>query len=456
MLIVESSGGVVTHRETGGSGAGCSARLGPRRSRWVRRQIGVAATSRELPSRARIVFTSTMPIRLSRRAFPSFTLAPSLFTVLVAATACAAFAEEPAEASALPQDPGSSAALDAKTQHALDELLESYLAQQGIPGLSAAIARDGDVIWSHAYGLADVENEVPARVDTAYRTASIGKCITATAALRLVERGELDLDRPIQDYTAAFPPKPWPITARHLLTHTSGIRHYGGPRDREEHTSNFHYASIADALAPFKDDALLFEPGTQWSYSTYGYDVLGCVLEGAAHAEFMEIIRAEVFEPCGMTSSRADDPAEIVPHRAAGYIRVDGRLQNAVHVDMSNRLPAGGYLTTAPELARFAAKFIDCELVSRATRDAMLTEVRLRNGDTVNYGFGWAIGELPSGQVDGTATHGGSSPGVSGMLYIDPARRLGVAFLTNLEDAPERQPTARALAELVAGDERKR
>ena len=207
-----------------------------------------------------------------------------------AAQACAAQEGTSARTSGA-RPPGTSApssSLSAEQQLALDELLESYRAKHGIPGLSAAIAREGSVIWARGYGLADVENDVPARPDTAYRSASIGKSITATVAMRLVERGELDLDAPIQQYTDAFPAKPWPITARHLLTHTSGIRHYGGPRDREEQTSTVHYASVADALAPFRDDPLLFEPGTDWSYSTYGYDVLGCVLEGA------EIGRAHV------------------------------------------------------------------------------------------------------------------------------------------------------------------
>ena len=395
------------------------------------------------------------PFELRREVLLSTVLALASYLCLAAMSACAqagtkpSTTAEPAAGSRSERSP-TKESLDERTRRALDEILEAYLAKHGIPGLSSAIARDGDVIWSRAYGLADVENEVPARPETAYRSASIGKCITATAAMRLVERQELDLDAPIQDYSEAFPPKPWTVTARHLLSHTAGIRHYGGPHDREEQTSVVHYASVADALAPFKDDPLLFEPGTEWSYSTYGYDVLGCVLEGAAQMGFMDIVRTEVFEPSGMADSCADDPSALVPHRAAGYIRVSGELRNAVHVDMSNRLPAGGYLTTAPDLARFAAKFIDGELVSRATRDAMLTELRLRNGDTVNYGLGWAIVEDATGHPDGTAFHGGSSPGASGMLYIDPARRLGVVLLSNLEDAPERLDVVRALAAIVA------
>lgn len=334
---------------------------------------------------------------------------------------------------------------------ALDKLIHDYMSRAEIPGFSAAVALDGRVIWSQGYGFADIENSVPATSDTAYRTASIGKTITAVAAMQLVEQGKLALDHSIEEYCPGFPKKPWVITPRHLLTHTSGIRHYGGPRDLEEHTSTTHYATVEAALAPFKDDPLSFEPGTEWLYSTYGYDVLGCVIEGAAGKPFMEVIRTSVFERAGMTHSREDDPAAVIPHRARGYALVNGELRNATHIDMSNRLPAGGYVTNAPELATFAAKFIDGELVSRATRDAMLTEQKLTNGDTVNYGLGWAIGEDASGHTDGTASHGGSTPGASGMLYIVPARRLVVAFLSNLEDAPERNAIATAIGGVVIG-----
>ncbi len=325
---------------------------------------------------------------------------------------------------------------------AIDRLIAGYMTKNSIPGLSLAIAVDGEIAFSKAWGLADVENSVPAKPETMYRTASIGKSITATAAIRLVEQGKLDLDAEVQTYCPAFPRKQWRLTPRNLLSHTGGIRHYGGPHDAEEQSSTIHYRDVVEALAPFRNDPLQFEPGTNYLYSSYGYDVLGCVIKGAAGAPFMEVIRKLVPLP-------ADDPSAIIPNRAAGYVLADDKLRNAIHVDMSNRLAAGGYLATAPQLARFAVSFIDCKLVTCASRDMMLKEVALRNGDTLNYGMGWAIGEDPSGHLDGTASHGGSSPGASGMLYIVPAKRLAIAFLTNLENARERHETAAAIAAIV-------
>jgi CubicO group peptidase (beta-lactamase class C family) len=134
----------------------------------------------------------------------------------------------------------SAQSLDRATIEALDRAIAAYVKEQGIPGLTAAVALEGRVVWSRGYGLADLENSVPATPDTVYRSASIGKPMTATAAMRLVELGKLDVEQPIQRYCPAFPVKAWPITVRQLLTHTSGIRHYGGPRDQEEQTSTVH------------------------------------------------------------------------------------------------------------------------------------------------------------------------------------------------------------------------
>lgn len=341
-------------------------------------------------------------------------------------------------------------ALDSARTDALDRSIGAFMSEHSIPGLSVAVAHDGRVIWTNAYGLADIENGVPVRVDTRFRTASIGKTMTATATMRLVERGVIDLDAPISRYTNAFPEKPWPITTRQLLTHTAGIRHYGGPHDFEEQTSTKHYLTVEDALAPFKDDALRFEPGTDYLYSSYGFDVLGCVLSGATHEPFMHVMQEEVIGPAGMTHTRDDDPSVLIEHRAAGYRRVDGAIVNAPHVDMSNRLPAGGFITTVGDLATFGARFLDGTLVTSASRDAMWTEARLKNGDTVNYGLGFGISEDAAGKVTGEYSHGGSSPGVSGMIYLDPRRSLVVVFLTNLEDAPGRFDEAREIARIVS------
>jgi CubicO group peptidase (beta-lactamase class C family) len=326
------------------------------------------------------------------------------------------------------------------------------MAAQHVPGMSVALVIDGRPAWSRGFGLADVENTVPATAATAYRSASIGKTMTATAAMRLVEAGKLDLEADIRRYCPAFPAKPWTIMVRHLLSHQSGIRHYGGARDREEQASTVHYANVVDAMAPFKDDPLLFQPGTRYSYSTYGYDVLGCVLQGAAGASFLDVMRTQVWKPAGVTATRDDDPAALIERRAAGYVLADGALRNAQHVDMSNRMPAGGYITTVDDLARFEAAVLDGRLVKPATLKQMLAPSTLADGTRVPYGLGWGI-ELEPWHGDTWTFHGGSSPGASGMVALMPAHHFGVAILANLEDLPARNDLVETITRIALGFE---
>jgi serine beta-lactamase-like protein LACTB len=173
------------------------------------------------------------------------------------------------------QTPGG---LPAATIEKVQTAISSEMARQGIPGLSVAIVTDHRIRWSNGYGLADLENFVPATPGTVYRLGSISKTITAVAAMQLVEKGKLDLDAPVQQYVPSFPQKPWPITTRQLLGHLSGIRHYQG----DEIDSTRHYVRLLDGLAIFRNDPLLDEPGTKFHYTTYGYTLLGCVIESAA------------------------------------------------------------------------------------------------------------------------------------------------------------------------------
>lgn len=340
--------------------------------------------------------------------------------------------------------------LSAEQRTRIQQLISQKMAADQIPGASVAIMVDHELVWSRGYGLADVENYVPATEHTAYRSASIGKTITATAVMHAVERGLIDLDAPIQRYCPAFPAKSRPVTTRQLLAHTSGIRHYGGPDNEAELFSAVHYDDVQASLKVFAADSLLHAPGARHTYSTYGYNVLGCVLEGAGGTDFMSYLQRHIFQPAGMTATQVDDPSAIIPGRAAGYRRDStGRLLNARYVDMSNKIPAGGYITTAEDLVRFAAAFMDDRLVKADTRASMLTPQKTNDGEVFGYGLGWGLfpGEDWYGEKE--AFHGGQTPGVSGMLYLLPGRHFAVAILMNLESVGGRVELAAEIAKVV-------
>src|SRR6266498_425837 len=208
-----------------------------------------------------------------------------------------------------------SAALPDSVIRRADSVLVAFMAVHHVPGLSVAIGLDQHLVWSKPYGLADLEDSVPVTTSSMFRTASIGKPMTATAVMQLWEQGKLDLDAPVQRYCRAFPRKRWPVTARQLLAHRSGIR----DKTPEEETNYQHYDNIEASLTICANESLLFEPGAAFRYTSYGYDVIGCVIEGASGMTYLDYMTRRIFTPAGMRHTRLDDPREIIPHRVNGY-----------------------------------------------------------------------------------------------------------------------------------------
>jgi len=201
-----------------------------------------------------------------------------------------------------------------------EAFVDEHMALDHVPGLSIGFLKDGHV-WVKGFGYSDLENMVPARADNSYRLASISKTITALAILQLVEKGKIDLDKEVQAYVPYFPKKRWPVTVRQLLGHLGGISHY----------RNFNaegYIKVRkntrESLAIFQDFDLVAEPGTRYTYSSYGYNLLGAVIEGASGQPFGIYITESVLKPLEMTNTRMDSPVHIIPHRVRGYRLIRG------------------------------------------------------------------------------------------------------------------------------------
>src|SRR6266487_880069 len=184
-----------------------------------------------------------------------------------------------------------------------------------IPGFAIAVAVDGRIVWSEAFGFADVEAQRAATPATQFRIGSVSKPLTATAIAQLFELGKLDLDAPVQRYVPTFPVKSAPITTRLVGGHLAGIRHYQG----DEFTLNRRFATVTEGLSIFKDDSLLFPPGTRFSYSSYGFNLLGAVVEGASGEEFLAYMSRHVFKPLKMTATAPDKNDSLIPDRTQFY-----------------------------------------------------------------------------------------------------------------------------------------
>lgn len=311
---------------------------------------------------------------------------------------------------------------------AVDRVVGEEMAAQKIPGLSVAVAVDGKLTWTKGYGYSDLENDVRASEQTRYRLASISKSITAVAVMQLAEAGRLDLDAPVQKYVPGFPGKQQPITSRQLLGHLGGIRHYN---NRDEINSTRHYTNLTDPLVIFRDDPLVAPPGTKYSYTTYGYGLLGSVVEGASGESFVEYIRKNIFEPAGMETIQDDNVYRIIPHRTRGYRRTEsGEIENCALADTSNKIPGGGMISNAADLVRFALAVRDAKLLEPETVEEMWSQQTLADGTKTTYGLGWFV-VLDKGPK--RVGHSGGQQGTSTLLTLLPETGAAVAVMSNLE-----------------------
>jgi serine beta-lactamase-like protein LACTB, mitochondrial len=329
---------------------------------------------------------------------------------------------------------------DAKTALSGDQIskiegtIAAFRSRLSIPAISIAIVKDNQIVFRRGYGLADLENKVPATADTVYRIASVSKPLAAVAAMQLVEKGKLDLDAPIQKYAPSFPIKAFPITTRQLLAHLSGVRGYR----RGEGERTYHYESLTDALAVFKDDPLEHEPGTKYAYTTFGYTLLGVVIEGASGMSYPEYLLERILKPAGMLHTQVDDIYAIIPNRARGYSprvygQFNGNWRNPALMDSSYKIPGGGLVSTAEDLARFAIAVQNGVLIKPETFEQMSRNQKTRDGQETGYGYGWYVGRREGREPDGSVWHGGVQQGFTSDLWILPNKHFAVVILTNLE-----------------------
>src|SRR2546421_2827318 len=314
----------------------------------------------------------------------------------------------------------------------IEKAVSTFMSANSVPGMGAALVLDGEPVWSAGFGMADLEDSAPATSSTLFRLGSLSKPITATALLQLWEHGKLDLDAPVQKYCPAFPQKEWPITSRELLGHLGGIRHYNrdGKGDIPEDSAR-HFASMEESLQIFAADPLVAKPGTKFNYSTYGYTLLGCVLEGATSQKYADFVWENVFKPTRMEHTQADDFFAVIPHRTRWYHKdKSGIVHNAGVLDSSYKIPGGGLISSADDMAQFEAAILDDRLLKRGTRDLMWTSLKTADGKETGYGLGWGIMDKFGLNI---LAHTGGQQGTSTAFAVVPDRNAGVVVLCNMD-----------------------
>jgi|SRR5579859_612802 len=316
----------------------------------------------------------------------------------------------------------------------IEAAVSKFMADAHVPGVSVAVVENGEYDYGAGFGFADLENNAPASEHTLFRLGSISKPLTAVGAMQLWERGQLDLDAQVQKYCPSFPQKPWPITTRQVMGHLGGIRHYksDGQADLEGGNTKHFDDPIQAGLDFFKNDDLVAQPGTHFHYSTQGYTLVGCVMEGASGAKYLDFMRKNVLAPARMEHTQADDRLAIIPYRTRFYHKTDsGTVQNADFLDSSYKIPGGGWISSAEDMARFEVAILNDKLIKRATRDLMWSPLKPSDGSKDTYGLGWGVGD-ENGLV--AIGHTGGQQGTSTAFSIAPMQRAGVVVLTNMDD----------------------
>ena len=363
-------------------------------------------------------------------------------SLLVAAAGCATSTSGAPEAdSAARETPSGEYAAEIGS---IRDFVAARMESEGTVGLTIGFVHD-DFVWVEGFGRADLENDVPAKPESSYRMASVTKPMTAVGVLTLVEEGRIDLDAEVQEYVPYFPRKEHPITVRQLLGHLGGISHY---RDYDAEGHFKEPKTTRESIAVFEDFELVAEPGTRYGYSTYGYNLLGAVIEAASGRSYGDYMTEHVWRPLGMGSTRMDDPRALIPHRVVGYELLGGELARSEYLDVSSRFAGGGTRSTVPDMLRFAKGLDEGKLLSDETRSRMWTALSTREGLNVGYGFGWSTS---TGNGRFLVGHGGSQAETKTYLLVAPHLDFAVAVASNFEGT-DPSAYAQKVFEIVIGE----
>ncbi|MBK8984435.1 MAG: beta-lactamase family protein [Ignavibacteria bacterium] len=259
------------------------------------------------------------------------------------------------------------------------KLIAGLMTEKNIPGLSIAIGTKNEIVWAQGFGFADLENKTPVKINSKFRIGSISKTLTALALGKLIENGQISLSDIVQNYVHYFPEKKYPVTIEQLASHSAGIRDYN--YSTGEYLSSKNYETVQESISIFKDDTLLFEPGTKYSYSTYGYVLLSAVIESAANTNFLEFMRDSIFTPLNLNNTLPDFNYEIIENRVRFYDEVKGKIANGYYVNNSNKWAGGGYLSTPYDLVLMSQSFLKNQFLSEQTIQRLWTPYQLSNGE---------------------------------------------------------------------------
>lgn len=319
------------------------------------------------------------------------------------------------------------------------EILRASVAEQNLPGVSVAVGVDGNLVWAEGFGWADIESKVAVTPATRFRIGTASTALTSAAVGLLLERDRLEIDEKIQAYVPEFPVKQWPVTLRQVMGHVAGVRTDSGD---EGPLFAARCERPVEALQYFADEPLRFEPGTQFNYSSYGWILMSAAVENAANEPFLTFMRTQVFEPLGMTDTRADAGTVPIPNVTSFYFpRFAGDPRYGPDpmrpLEYSCYAGASVFLSTPSDLVRFAMGINSGKLLQPGTVQLLQASQQLASGEQTGYGLGWDLETATlSGKPTPVVGHDGESlGGMVASFMTFPEYGIVVSLTTNISYA---------------------
>jgi len=315
------------------------------------------------------------------------------------------------------------------------KLAKKFLRKQRVPGMAITVSQHGDIIWSDGFGKAKRKPKTKVKPnETQFRIASISKSITAIALAKMVDDKEINLDESIYTYLPDYPKQKYDFTVRQLGGHLAGIRHY---KDNNEYALN-KKMSITEGLDLFKNDSLVFQPGTQFLYNSFGYVLMSEAMQRASQKEFNAYVTDSVFKPLEMNNTVIDASDIVIPNRCEFYRKSNYR-KPVVCDPVANeyKVAGGGFLSTSEDIVKLGNELLFPKIVSKEAINELITSQRLDTGNNTGYGIGFSVETSKNGTPK--YYHTGGGVGAATILIVYPQEELVISILTNLSGAQVQQ-----------------
>lgn len=348
-----------------------------------------------------------------------------------------------------------------QSQHApresLDQIIQNAMQEQKLVGLALGVVENGQITYMRGYGWADNESQKPVNTDSSFRWASLSKTVTSVLSMQLVEKGQLQLDAPIQSYWPEYHnAQGWPVTQRQLLSHLAGVGSYDDVPGWREGLKTYHTRSLPAALQGadmllasadiFAFAPLMSSPGSAYRYSTFGSMLAGAVISKAGSAPFLQQFDQRIRQPLGLTTMQPDQTQAAIPHRVSGYYQDQGQLKKRGDDDVSWKLAGGGFTSNVKDLTRYMQALINQELLPPAAHQEMWTSQSTSNGKKTGYGLSFSVAHHGKEVEIG---HFGAQEKTRTVLSFLPEKKTGIVIMCNSEWAnlaPIRDALLKALS----------